>query len=186
MRTNYNDSSSRGGKFPRRQGGGGSNSSGRRPQGKRGAGQHSNGAINVSNVSAARNKYLDMAKDALSNGNRVEAENYFQHAEHYSKLLNAATASKKERDDATESHNQHRRSNTGRNDRSNVQEEKAAEVPVAENVVESEPSAQPTQVIKEAAPSSEAKPEKKIRPARKVKKEEAAPVEQTNTPQPQV
>ncbi len=35
-------------------------------------------------------KYLQMARDANSSGDRVMAENYLQHAEHYYRILSAA------------------------------------------------------------------------------------------------
>ncbi len=34
-------------------------------------------------------KYLAMARDASSQGDRIMAENYYQHAEHYFRLINA-------------------------------------------------------------------------------------------------
>ncbi len=34
-------------------------------------------------------KYLQMGRDATSSGDRVMAESYFQHAEHYFRILNA-------------------------------------------------------------------------------------------------
>jgi hypothetical protein len=34
-------------------------------------------------------KYLALARDASSTGDRIMAENYFQHAEHYLRLLNS-------------------------------------------------------------------------------------------------
>lgn len=34
-----------------------------------------------------KEKYANMARDALSNGDRVEAEYYFQHVEHYSRVV---------------------------------------------------------------------------------------------------
>jgi hypothetical protein len=34
-------------------------------------------------------KYLAMARDAVTAGDRVAAENYFQHAEHYFRIINA-------------------------------------------------------------------------------------------------
>jgi hypothetical protein len=37
-------------------------------------------------------KYLQLARDANSSGDRVMAENYLQHAEHYYRLLSAAQA----------------------------------------------------------------------------------------------
>ena len=33
-------------------------------------------------------KYLTLAKDATSSGDRIVAENYFQHAEHYIRMIN--------------------------------------------------------------------------------------------------
>src|SRR3954451_22625739 len=34
-------------------------------------------------------KYLQLGRDATSSGDRVMAESYFQHAEHYFRILNA-------------------------------------------------------------------------------------------------
>ena len=34
-------------------------------------------------------KYLAMARDAVTAGDRIAAENYFQHAEHYFRIINA-------------------------------------------------------------------------------------------------
>jgi hypothetical protein len=34
-------------------------------------------------------KYLALARDAQSAGDRIAAENYFQHAEHYFRIINA-------------------------------------------------------------------------------------------------
>ena len=34
-------------------------------------------------------KYLAMARDATSAGDRIAAENYYQHAEHYYRIINA-------------------------------------------------------------------------------------------------
>jgi hypothetical protein len=35
-------------------------------------------------------KYLTLARDATSSGDRVAAENFFQHAEHYFRVMNVA------------------------------------------------------------------------------------------------
>jgi|GEM_PF-7097510 len=40
-------------------------------------------------------KYTTLARDAQSSGNRVKAENYRQHAEHYLRLMNAQEAEKR-------------------------------------------------------------------------------------------
>jgi hypothetical protein len=37
-------------------------------------------------------KYLALARDASAAGDRIAAENYFQHAEHYYRILNANAA----------------------------------------------------------------------------------------------
>src|SRR5207302_11307071 len=37
-------------------------------------------------------KYVQLARDAQSSGDRVSAENYFQHAEHYYRIVAAAQA----------------------------------------------------------------------------------------------
>lgn len=43
--------------------------------------------ISSSNAHNARNKYLDKAKEAMSYGDRVMAENFFQHADHYARII---------------------------------------------------------------------------------------------------
>ncbi len=39
-------------------------------------------------LSKVLEKYTNLAQDAVSNGDRVVAENYFQYAEHYQRVLN--------------------------------------------------------------------------------------------------
>lgn len=46
-----------------------------------------NNAGKIKSASANRDKYLNMARDAMASGDRVEAENYLQHAEHYFRVL---------------------------------------------------------------------------------------------------
>ena len=41
-------------------------------------------------------KYMTLARDALSSGNTVTAENYYQHAEHYNRIIHAAQAKQEE------------------------------------------------------------------------------------------
>src|SRR6185369_12350930 len=41
------------------------------------------------NAQQLMEKFLAMARDATSMGDRVAAENYFQHADHYYRVLNA-------------------------------------------------------------------------------------------------
>ena len=141
MRTNYNESSGRNGRYSKRQNSGGSNN-GRRSSGRRPNNSGGGGSANIPGMTSKRNKYLDMAKEALSNGNRVEAENYYQHAEHYSKMLSAAAATKREREEALESSN--RRHN-------NEAPQKEKQVPDAKK--EDAPAQPPKQIQQEAVPS---------------------------------
>ncbi|PWE16793.1 DUF4167 domain-containing protein [Marinicauda salina] len=41
------------------------------------------------NASHIHDKYLQLARDAMSSGDRVMAENYYQHAEHYLRVMQA-------------------------------------------------------------------------------------------------
>lgn len=56
----------------------------------------------------AKEKYLNLAREALSSGDRVEAESYFQHADHYTRVMNAVTSERQqtERPAATPQENQ--------------------------------------------------------------------------------
>jgi len=84
---------------------------GRRPQGNHGGGGHNNhgGGGNIHNpnrtfdsngpevkirgsASHVYEKYLQLARDANSSGDRVMAENYLQHAEHYFRIMAAQQA----------------------------------------------------------------------------------------------
>ncbi len=51
-------------------------------------------------ASNQQGKYQDLAKNARQNGDRVEAEYYLQHAEHYTRILNLADEQHQEREDA--------------------------------------------------------------------------------------
>ncbi len=73
----------------------------KRPRGnrsnvRRGPGPHRSLAIDSNgpdvkvrgNASQIFEKYLSLARDATTAGDRVMAENYFQHAEHYYRVIN--------------------------------------------------------------------------------------------------
>ena len=44
------------------------------------------------NAAHVAEKYMTLARDAASSGDRVMAENYLQHAEHYNRIVSAAAA----------------------------------------------------------------------------------------------
>ena len=52
-------------------------------------------------------KYQSLARDALASGDIVMAENYFQHAEHYLRIIAAAQASSREEGRAVNNNNSH-------------------------------------------------------------------------------
>ncbi|MEM9146897.1 MAG: DUF4167 domain-containing protein [Pseudomonadota bacterium] len=63
-------------------------------------------------------KYLSLARDAQTSGDRVMAENFLQHAEHYQRILLLATASQQEqRRDAPQSEDEEERSEAAAEDR---------------------------------------------------------------------
>jgi hypothetical protein len=59
-------------------------------------------------------KYLQLGRDATSSGDRVMAEGYFQHAEHYFRILNAMTQAAQQNGGGQQQNGQHhqRRQNT--------------------------------------------------------------------------
>ena len=51
-----------------------------------------NGSRVTGSLSTVLEKYKNLAKDATSSGDYVGAENYMQHAEHYSRMINDRNA----------------------------------------------------------------------------------------------
>ena len=49
------------------------------------------------NASKLIEKYNDLAREALSNGDKILSENYLQHADHFTRILNEKEAIKKEK-----------------------------------------------------------------------------------------
>lgn len=70
---------------PRYSQGGSGNGGDHRSQG--GGHSHHGGNRPRRNYSAAREKYLAQARDALASGDRVLAENYYQHADHCYRMM---------------------------------------------------------------------------------------------------
>lgn len=58
-------------------------------------------------------KYSALARDAQTSGDRVAAENFLQHAEHYQRLLSAAMAAQSERREQTNAAQQQPQSSEG-------------------------------------------------------------------------
>lgn len=71
------------------------------------------------NASHICDKYMQLARDAMSSGDRVMAENYYQHAEHYLRIVQANQAQQQKRDDNNDGDDNrgHNRRNHNQNDR---------------------------------------------------------------------
>ena len=56
---------------------------------------------NNHNASKLHEKYNNLAREALSSGDKIMSENYFQHADHFKRILNDQENIKKERSNNT-------------------------------------------------------------------------------------
>ena len=52
---------------------------------------------NNQNANKQIDKYSDLAREALSNGDKILSENYFQHADHFKRILNDQEETKRAR-----------------------------------------------------------------------------------------
>ena len=52
---------------------------------------------NNHNASKLIEKYNDLAREASSNGDKILSENYFQHADHFTRILNEQESQRRER-----------------------------------------------------------------------------------------
>ncbi len=57
--------------------------------------RRSGGVVNVASATAAKNKYLERAREALINGDRVAAENFFQHADHFNRIIEESSENRR-------------------------------------------------------------------------------------------
>src|SRR5688572_30734801 len=87
------------------------NGGGRRHSGGSSSGNHNRTQVFDSNGPDVRirgtahqvcEKYLTLAKDAASAGDRIVAENYLQHAEHYQRIINSFESDVRERATTTQ------------------------------------------------------------------------------------
>ena len=116
-----------------------------------------------------RDKYTNMAKDALSGGDRVQAEYYFQHADHYNRVIDSADEQKEARDAERKKQHEERQAAKAQRDaerRQNEEQEDVSEEVVAEEAQEEEV----------AAPVDEPEVEAKKRPVRRTRKPKVAEV----------
>lgn len=135
-------------------------------------------------------KYMQLARDASSAGDRVMAENYYQHAEHYLRIMQANQPKREERDDQNASGDEAEasddvaengnESNTDNGGASQPEEAPRQRRPRGRRRRDDAPSEDPLQVVEpegseasssssdegEAQPSGEEKPKKRTRTRR--------------------
>lgn len=90
-------------------------------------------------------KYLQLGRDATSSGDRVTAESYFQHAEHYFRILSAMNQAAQQSGQGGGGNGQHHpRRSEGAAEESGAEEAEPAEprpVPISAEAPEPEPEA---------------------------------------------
>lgn len=129
------------------------------------------------NASHIAEKYQQLARDAQSSGDSVMAENYFQHAEHYYRIVSAAQALNPQRvEQPVQSSDSDDDDDDNDNDQDNGGEAQRA-APVAQPRAVEKPAAVPADAVAADAPAGDgaAEPRKvrERRPRRKPVKREA-------------
>ncbi len=79
---------------------------------------------NNHNASKLIDKYNDLAREASSNGDKILSESYFQHADHFTRVLNEQEIFKKSKFSSLNSNNDVPISNSQNKDEINSEEEK--------------------------------------------------------------
>tara|TARA_B100000674_G_scaffold488393_1_gene500411 strand:+ start:722 stop:1135 length:414 start_codon:yes stop_codon:yes gene_type:complete len=79
---------------------------------------------NNHNASKLIDKYNDLAREASSNGDKILSESYFQHADHFTRILNEQEIFKKSKFSSLNSNNDVPISNSQNKDEINSEEEK--------------------------------------------------------------
>ncbi|KQV39129.1 MULTISPECIES: DUF4167 domain-containing protein [unclassified Rhizobium] len=102
-------------------------------------------------------KYMNLARDAQSSGDRVMAENYLQHAEHYNRIIAAAQAQMQERFQRDDRNSFDERDNSDRdtNDQDDQDQGYTEEAPAVVQPVQ--PAPQPK--VRQQQPQPQAQPQ---------------------------
>ena len=87
-----------------------------------------NGSRNNINAPKLFEKYSNLAREALSTGDKILSENYLQHADHFKRMMNENLSFKKSKDlDEQKSDKDNIENNSNKNlDTEKVEEEKAS------------------------------------------------------------
>ena len=158
-----------------RQGSGSRRSRGRSNNGKRSFGQGPNRSYESSGPgvklrgTAAQvfEKYLALARDASSSGDRVASENFYQHAEHYYRLHSAVNAERKLKTESERAEEEDRQDEEGVAAEAREVPAPAAEAEVVEAPAPAEAPEQEAAEASEEPPAPTPKPRRRRRAAPK-------------------
>lgn len=87
---------------------------GKRPQRNNNVDSHGPDVRVRGTVQQVHDKYLALARDATSSGDRINAENYYQHAEHYYRIIAVQQENAEQRQENREGSRDNMRSRRGR------------------------------------------------------------------------
>ena len=93
--------------------------SNRRPNFKRNNNYSSSKGRNKGNVTQQYNKYLKLAKDTFSSGDRIQAEYYYQFTDHYYRLMQELGINLEDQDSSLETRDEHSENITSDNEKEN-------------------------------------------------------------------
>ena len=88
---------------------------GKRPQRNNNVDSHGPDVRVRGTVQQVHDKYLTLARDATSSGDRINAENYYQHAEHYYRIISVQQENAEQRQENRDSGRDNMRNRRGRN-----------------------------------------------------------------------
>ena len=87
---------------------------GKRPQRNNNVDSHGPDVRVRGTVQQVHDKYLTLARDATSSGDRINAENYYQHAEHYYRIIAVQQENAEQRQENRDSSRDNMRGRRGR------------------------------------------------------------------------
>ena len=93
----------------------------RRPNFKRNNNNYSSKGRNKGNVTQQYNKYLKLAKDTFSSGDRIQAEYYYQFTDHYYRLMQELGINLDDQDNLLESRDPSSENTISENEKENKQ-----------------------------------------------------------------
>ena len=93
--------------------------SNRRPNFKRNNNYSSSKGRNKGNVTQQYNKYLKLAKDTFSSGDRIQAEYYYQFTDHYYRLMQELGINLEDQDSSLETRDEHSENITSDHEKEN-------------------------------------------------------------------